>query len=326
MLNYLGDCIGTRYPAPARVEASGLNEGKDEIRRIRQQIREAQNILIVGGGPVGIELAGEIRDTYNKDDKKVTLIHSQPQLGNASYMPTKVHHKLLGMMMSSDIDVLLNDKVDLPAPANEDQKHNVVYIPSTPLPVSKQGHDISNVDFVLMANGNKPDAGWVEASFAALIQADGYVKVKPTLQVDHPTLASKVFVMGDIAGLDETKLAFRTVAHSSVVSANIAKLLQQPDTPENSLKHYKKGVDMMLITFGKNKGVTILPWGIVMGNWISSTLKSKTLFIDRYWKELNQTAPRSSTPSSSIPPSSSNKHIGLLLAVSIIAVVGSYYY
>ncbi|CAO3598863.1 unnamed protein product [Absidia cylindrospora] len=166
-------------------------------------------------------------------------------------MPTKVHHKLLGMMMSSDIDVLLNDKVDLPAPANEDQKHNVVYIPSTPLPVSKQGHDISNVDFVLMANGNKPDAGWVEASFAALIQADGYVKVKPTLQVDHPTLASKVFVMGDIAGLDETKLAFRTVAHSSVVSANIAKLLQQPDTPENSLKHYKKGVDMMLITFGK---------------------------------------------------------------------------
>ena len=38
------------------------------------QLEKSESVLIVGGGAVGVELAGEIAETY--PDKKVTLVHS----------------------------------------------------------------------------------------------------------------------------------------------------------------------------------------------------------------------------------------------------------
>ncbi|KAJ7948052.1 putative Apoptosis-inducing factor [Quillaja saponaria] len=43
-----------------------------------QKINSAQSILIVGGGPTGVELAGEIAVDF--PDKKVTLVHSGSRL------------------------------------------------------------------------------------------------------------------------------------------------------------------------------------------------------------------------------------------------------
>ncbi|KAI8338471.1 hypothetical protein BC941DRAFT_423004 [Chlamydoabsidia padenii] len=286
--DFLVIASGTNYPAPARINATELDQGKQQLQHIRQQVLQAQHILIVGGGPVGIEFAGELQQ-QQQQGQKVTLIHGQSQLGHPSYMPLKVHSKLMGLMTSSGVNVLLNDKVkDLPQNDN-----NSMVMPVQGLTTSEQGKDLSTVDLVVLATGNRPDPSWVKQSFPELVQDDGYIKVKSTFQVDHATLADRVFVMGDAAALDETKLAYRAAnGHVPVVAANLMTLVQRPDTPEHSLKHYKKGIDVMLITFGKSNGVTILPWGFTLGGWFSSLLKSKTLFFDRYWKELNQPVPR----------------------------------
>ena len=42
------------------------------------QIEKSQNVVIVGGGAVGVEFAGEIVDKY--PDKQVTIIHSNANL------------------------------------------------------------------------------------------------------------------------------------------------------------------------------------------------------------------------------------------------------
>lgn len=42
------------------------------------QIKKSTDIVIIGGGPVGVELSGEIGTDL--PDKKVTLIHSKPSL------------------------------------------------------------------------------------------------------------------------------------------------------------------------------------------------------------------------------------------------------
>ena len=42
------------------------------------QIDKANNVIIVGGGAVGIELAGEIADKYSA--KMITIIHSNTSL------------------------------------------------------------------------------------------------------------------------------------------------------------------------------------------------------------------------------------------------------
>ncbi|SAL96995.1 hypothetical protein [Absidia glauca] len=282
--DFLVIATGTNYAAPARIECAEMDQGKQQLQQIRQQIKQARHVLIVGGGPVGIELAGELKDA-NLKDQQVTLIHSQSQLGHPSYMPLKVHHKLVHLMTSHGIQVLLDDKVDLPPSSSG----TMVVVPSTPLATSHKGADLSSVDLIVMATGNRPSPQWIQASVPDLLQSDNYVKVKPTLQVDHPDFPN-LFVLGDIAGLDEAKLAYRAAnGHTPVVAANINTLL----TNGTHLKEYKKGIDIMLITFGKSNGVTILPWGIVLGGWMSSLIKSKTLFYDRYWKELNQPVPNS---------------------------------
>ena len=47
------------------------------------QIAKASKVVIVGGGAVGVELAGEIKETY--PEKDVTLIHSGEFLMRSSF-------------------------------------------------------------------------------------------------------------------------------------------------------------------------------------------------------------------------------------------------
>ncbi|KAI9303224.1 hypothetical protein BJ944DRAFT_165810 [Cunninghamella echinulata] len=276
---------GTLYPSPAKIYADTLEEGKTQLNHIQQQVKEARNILIIGGGPVGIEFAGEIIDKY-KDEKKITLIHNNDQLGQASYLNKKANKNLLSILKSNNVKVLLNDRVDLPSTSDS------VFQPKEPLPKTKNGVDLNDIDLVLLAFGNRPNVSLVQESYPDAIHENGYVKVKPSLQIDHPSssLSKNVFVIGDAAALDENKMAFHTIGHSAVVTENISRLVKNPSTTD--LKQYKNNIDAIIIPFGKKQGVSQLPLGIVAGNWFTSLLKGKTLFYDRYWKEFNQPVPR----------------------------------
>lgn len=176
------------------------------------------------------------------------MIHSQPQLGNASYIPLHYHRQLLQLLKSNHVNILLNDRAILPA----QRQHQTAFVPTHPLPATRNGEDLADVDFVFLAASSKPNVDWVQTSFPDLVAENGFVKVKSSLQVDHPTLANSVFVIGDVAALQETKMAYRAAkSHAPIAAANIIRLLQEPDASYDSLKKYKKGADMMLITFGK---------------------------------------------------------------------------
>ena len=51
-----------------------MAEIKTEYETLAEAIEKSDEIVIVGGGPVGVEMAGEIVDRYT--DKKIHLIHS----------------------------------------------------------------------------------------------------------------------------------------------------------------------------------------------------------------------------------------------------------
>ncbi|KAI8096754.1 uncharacterized protein BX664DRAFT_324758 [Halteromyces radiatus] len=292
--DFLIIATGTRNTIPGKLQVPTLEEGKAQLQQVRQHIEKAEHILVIGAGAVGIELVGEIRQTYpSNKQKKVTLIHNEQQLGNPSTVPLKMHNNLMKQLVSSNVDVILGDKVNLTPPSLTTSANiydNGVYIPSSPLPSTENGKDLSSVDLVLWATGNQANVGWIKQSFPELVQSsNGYVKVKPTLQVDHPTLFN-VFVIGDAAALSESKMAYRTPDHAAVTTENITLLLRNPNT--STLKKYKKGIDAMVLTYGENGGSCVFPMGIVAGSWVASMIKSKSLFIDNFWKELNQTPPR----------------------------------
>jgi apoptosis-inducing factor 2 len=49
-------------------------EIRAHYQSMHQQIAEAEKILIVGGGPLGVELAGEVKRAY--PDKTVSICHT----------------------------------------------------------------------------------------------------------------------------------------------------------------------------------------------------------------------------------------------------------
>ncbi|CAO3598291.1 unnamed protein product [Absidia cylindrospora] len=322
--DFLVVATGMRYAAPARIITATLEEGLAQLQHIRQHIQQATSILVVGGGPVGLELVGEIRQVDN--DKKITLIHSKSQLGNPDYIPLKMHGKLMNLLTSSNVNVILNDRATLPSLSDKQHEHErTIFVPSAPLPPTKNGIDMSGVDLVLLANGSKPHVNWIKNSYPSLVQEnDGFVKVKPTLQLDHPKLVTKCFAIGDVAALNESKMAYRTRAHGAVAAANIVKLLQDPNTPVEALQTYKSSAHLGLITFGEDKGVLLLPWGIIAGNWISSTLKSKKLMIDQMWKQLNQPIPPR-LPSKSTFSTKAPFYVGLFVAITSSTAVAYHY-
>ncbi len=72
---------GSRYPSMPVAKsnrAMGIQERNAEFEEFHRQLNVANDILIVGGGIVGVELAGEI--AYSFPDKKVTLAHSRSLL------------------------------------------------------------------------------------------------------------------------------------------------------------------------------------------------------------------------------------------------------
>ncbi|CAO3610078.1 unnamed protein product [Cunninghamella blakesleeana] len=283
--DFLVIATGTIYSSPAKTDMDTLEKGKLQLQQIQQKVKDAKNILVIGGGPVGIEFIGEIIDEY-KDEKKITLIHNNDQLGQASYLNQKANKHLLNLLNESNVQVLLNDRIELPKITSS------VYQPKEPLPKTKNGVELKGIDLVLLTFGNRPNVQWVKEHYPELInQQNGFIKVKPTLQINHSTTFKNVFVIGDAADLDENKMAFYTAFHAALVTENISRLIKNPSSTTTDLKPYKNNMKAIVIPFGKYKGVAQLPFGIVVGNWMTRQLKGKTLFYDRYWKEMNQPVP-----------------------------------
>ena len=58
-------CVGSTGPKPARSEAVTIKELKEEAQSFSEAVIQAENIAIVGGGAVGVELAGLLLDIFD---------------------------------------------------------------------------------------------------------------------------------------------------------------------------------------------------------------------------------------------------------------------
>lgn len=82
---YLVLATGARWLAPSNVP-DVRTAAIDQMKAYRDRIAAAKDIVIVGGGATGVELAGEIAGAYPKSSgKNVTLVHKRPKLLNDTY-------------------------------------------------------------------------------------------------------------------------------------------------------------------------------------------------------------------------------------------------
>ncbi|KAG0448756.1 hypothetical protein HPP92_027658 [Vanilla planifolia] len=91
----------------------GSNElsRKDRLQQFHKdyaKIKSSNSILIVGGGPTGVELAGEIAVDF--PEKRVTIVHKGQRL--LEFIGPKASKKTLNWLVSKKVEVILGQSVD----------------------------------------------------------------------------------------------------------------------------------------------------------------------------------------------------------------------
>lgn len=106
---------GSRFSGPFIRSSSGsIKERKASFYRLEASLASARRILIVGGGPVGVEMAGEIVGTW--PGCSVTIVQSGARIlaetgGSASAHAAK-------FLTEHGVTLLTGERIEMPLPPN----------------------------------------------------------------------------------------------------------------------------------------------------------------------------------------------------------------
>ncbi|KAF0918001.1 hypothetical protein E2562_021696 [Oryza meyeriana var. granulata] len=231
------------------------------------RIAAAESVLIVGGGPIGVELAAEI--VMGSPDKRVTIVHGGPRL--LMVMGEKASAKALEWLRSKNVTVLLDQTVDLDAGSGVSPDDKVF--------TTSAGETVT-ADCHFVCTGRPVASGWLRESFLGdHVDGDGRLAVDEHLRVGR---LRNVFAIGDITDVPEAKQGYLAQRHAMVVSRNLRLLVKGGDgsSREHKLHLYKASKAAITVTLGRRDALSELPFMTVIGH-LPGAVKPRDLFISR---------------------------------------------
>ena len=195
--------VGSLGPVPGRSQQVTMEGLEQEAKMMAENIEKAEKVVIIGGGPVGFELAGEIFDKY-KQEKKVTIVSASDKLVSNDFSE-KFNASVKYLWESAGVEVVVG-KADLST-----VKLNMV---------DKQSLHVGEVeleaDLVISCIGMPPNKAEVAKLLPATsIDENGRVKVDEYLAVEG---CSNVFALGDCCNTAEHKMAAHAAVHGECLS------------------------------------------------------------------------------------------------------------
>lgn len=279
--DYLVIATGSAYTVPIKQDehdyARATTEAK--LREVREQIERAEQILVVGGGFVGCEVAGDIASKY--PNKRVTILESKPQLVGGDRVSDKFRESLAKSLAQLNIRIITGERLSERMDGNSFEKRVVT---------TSKGTTIES-DIQLICGGYRPVTDLIEQMDASLINDRGEIKVNLQLQLDSEQY-HHVLVLGDASNHGTNKSA-AGAHHQGIFLANeLVSVLRQRQIgfgkayPTDDLDH-------MLLSLGPDGGVSHLAvWGgIVVGNFFTRMFKSRDMAASKVWGLLNAETP-----------------------------------
>ncbi|KAJ9546017.1 hypothetical protein OSB04_025724 [Centaurea solstitialis] len=246
--------------------ASGYVTKAEKLRQYEaenEKIKSSESILIVGGGPSGVELAGEIAVDF--PTKKVKLVHRGSRL--LEFIGEVAGKKALDWLTARNVEVILGQSIDFSSSSDG------VYQTSN-------GEEIM-ADCLFKCTSIPIGSSWLQETFLKDSMDDfGRLKVDETLRVKD---FENVFAIGDITDIPELKQGYLAQRHALLVAKNLKLLSNGCD--ESALVKYVPASPMAIVSLGRREAL-IQIWCVTLVGRIPGMLKSKDLFVGKTRKQL----------------------------------------
>jgi NADH dehydrogenase FAD-containing subunit len=255
---------GSRYPFPAKTDLVDTHLAQEQVRQTHQALAQADRVLLVGAGPVGIELAGEIREVW--PEKSIILLDVADDLLGGPYRP-ELKAELRRQLLESRVELILGSPLRQAPPTEPGDL--------SPFTVTTEAGTEVKADIWFRCYGVTPNSDYLGGKLASARRSDGFIEVGPTLQVAGQTT---VFAVGDISTAD-AKMAGFARHQATTVADNINALAQG----RSDLSHYESMGVAIAVPIGPTGGAGQFPGqdGIV-GRETISEVKGRDMMVEQF--------------------------------------------
>ena len=256
---------GSSHDTAFKAPGASVDDLREANRALSRQIEIAASIVIVGGGALGVELAGEIKAV--RAVKQVTLVSDTPL--------TDGYDPRLGQQLERKL-ALLGVEVFVGQQAVDLQQRRGAF----PGPVKlADGREIA-ADLVIPALGSTPNTALLDPLPGVEKTADGRVRNDRWMR---PSELPNIFAAGDAADNGD---------HMTIVGAS-----RQTPWLARNLRNFLSGKRMdltpaygpwrrapLLVPLGEHVGQSILPVVGLVGSRTTRLVKGRDLFLPKYRK------------------------------------------
>jgi len=262
--DYIVLATGSGYPFPAKSDLDSTAAAHEKVLATHAALAAADRVLLLGAGPVGVELAGEISAIWPA--KRITLIDQAGDVLGARFRP-ELKAEIRRQLGQLGIRLLLGSPLAADPPGEPGEL-------GTCTVRTEAGAEVT-ADIWFRCYGVWPVSDYLAGSLAAARQPDGFVAVTPYLQVAGQ---DRVFALGDVAAADH-KMAGAASRQAAIVAGNIRALI----TGAGELSRYDPPPPGIVVPIGPDGGAgqrggqdELLPAAVV------ADLKGRDMMVDRY--------------------------------------------
>jgi NADH dehydrogenase FAD-containing subunit len=262
--DYVVLATGSRYPFPAKTDLVDTHHAQEQVRQTNRALAQADRVLLVGAGPVGIELAGEIRHVW--PEKTIVLLDVADEILGGPYMP-ELKAELRRQLVEDRVELILGSPLRQAPPTEPGEL-------ATFTVTTEAGTDVT-ADIWFRCYGVTPNSDYLGDELASARRSDGFIEVGPTLQVAGQTT---VFAVGDISTAD-AKMAGFARHQAATVADNINSLAQGG----SDLVEYESVGMAIAVPIGPTGGAGQFPGqDQIVGPETISEVKGRDMMVDQF--------------------------------------------
>ena len=267
--NHLVIATGSRVSSGLPLKPVGTHE--ETLARwkgLQERVGAARSIVVAGGGPTGVELAGELAARYRSEEEKmeITIVMSGDKPVSAA-MPS-VRDVILRDLHKLGVNVMRGARVE-----SVQETASGSSTTTTSIITLSDGQTLE-ADLYLPAHGIQVNTSFVPKK---LLDEEGNVKLDSSMRV---TGTSNVWAIGDVGNLEPKQL---TVTDGQIIhlSSALHAVLTSTTTGSGAVVpvYRPEGKTMVFVSLGR-RHATGQVGGWRLWGWLVNYVKGRRLFVD----------------------------------------------